>query len=135
MKREAKMPILAERDVKRQVCDFLEWRNWRPIRNQVSVSQNAAGGWFRTGENGMADYLFLRYLDDKPGAALALWVELKREGKPRRPDQVKWQLEETLRGALVVTVDRYEDFEQWYYQTFGWLHGPEGAGQQRLPLD
>lgn len=113
---------LKEKDVTRQVRDFLSWNQWRPFRNQVSTVQNAAGGWFSSGEKGMPDYLFVRYLPDKPALALNLWVEMKKPGEDLRPHQIEWHRLERLRGAFILVADDYEAFRDEYYKTFSWLH-------------
>jgi hypothetical protein len=86
---------LLEREVTGQIRDFLKLRGWRPIRMQRTV----VPGQFQTGEPGMADFLFLRYLPGscaKPagdflteriapcGLTLALWVEMKGQTDRRR---------------------------------------------------
>jgi hypothetical protein len=127
---------LREKDVTRQVRDFLEWHGWRGYRNQVITSQNLAGGWVRAGEKGMADWLFVYYVQDYlPAMALVLWVEMKAEGEPLRPDQVRWQEIEMARGAWIITADKYESFCEWYEEKFGWLRTSDfKKGQGVLPL-
>lgn len=117
---------LAEREVSRQVSDFLEWNGWRRIRNQSGVATNAGGSTFRFGEKGIPDLLFLRYVPERPGAALVLWVETKRAKGKLSPDQVKWQDEERLRGALIVNVYDFQTFSEWYQSTLGWIHTADG---------
>jgi len=126
---------LLEREVTRQIKDYLEWNGWRAFRNQVMTSQNHAGGWVSAGEKGQPDFLFLYYF--RPGLApmggcMHLWVELKRKGEPLRPDQVEWHFKEIKRNALVIVVDDFEEFRTWYEEHFAWL-GQEGQ-QQQLPL-
>jgi len=107
---------LKEREVTRQVRDYLEWHGWRALRNQSAVSMNQAGGVFRSGEKGMPDYLFLYYFRHQPyaGTCIHLWVEMKREGANLDGPQIEWQMKETARGAVVWTVDNYEAFERRY---------------------
>lgn len=114
---------LKEREVTRQVRDYLQWHKWRALRNQSAVSTNQAGGVFRSGEKGMPDYLFLYYFQHQPyaGTCVHLWVEVKREGQPLDPAQIKWQVEEIARGGIVWTVDSYERFVKRYQLVFGWL--------------
>lgn len=121
------MPLkLTERDVTRQIRDFLEWRQWRALRQQRTVIPGA----FQTGEPGIPDFLFLRYLPD--GMALALWVEMKAPGRKTAERQQQWRAREEKRGAVVVTVDDLGAFQSWYDEQYGWLHGPEGIGQMDL---
>src|SRR3954471_23847576 len=104
---------LAERDVQRQVCDFLGWRGWRRLRNQSGVATNAGGHTFRFGEKGIPDLLFLRYIPERPGVGLVLWVETKRPKGRLSPDQIKWQDEERARGALIANAYEFEAFSEW----------------------
>jgi hypothetical protein len=127
---------LREREVSQQVKDFLAWHGWRVFRNQVANVQNAAGGWFHTGENGMPDLLFVYYFRrrQRPGTTLCLWIETKQEGKGLRPDQITWQRNELARGALVLTVDKFEPFRDQYRELFGWLHESRGPGEGQMLL-
>ena len=83
---------LRERDVTGQVTDFLKWRGWRLIRNNVTKMKDRTGRWTSYGENGMPDYTALYYLpDEKPGLACVIWLELKKpKGKPA-PAQLAWR--------------------------------------------
>jgi hypothetical protein len=113
---------LKERDVTRQVCDYLGYRGWRPLRMQRTVLP----GSFQTGEPGQADYLFLRYLTgEKPGSTLALWIEFKAPNGRLRKGQSEWHVRERLRGGLVWVVDSFADFEESYRREFIWLHAEE----------
>lgn len=114
---------LLEREVTRQVRDFLKGHGWRPIRMQRTVMP----GQFQTGEPGIADYLFLRYL--KPGLGAILWVELKRPGGKIRPQQREWALKECSRGARVWFVEDVAELESVYAREFGWLHDGRLPGQ------
>jgi hypothetical protein len=109
---------LLERQVTKQIRDYMKARGWRPIRMQRTVMP----GQFQTGEPGIPDYLFVRYL--RPGIATALWIELKRPGGGKlRPQQREWISRELQRGALVWIVDDFDEFCAAYSGTFGWLHG------------
>lgn len=124
MPRTSHPMVLQERDVTKQVKEYLEWHGWRAIRNQVLVAQNVAGGhWIRAGEKGEPDWLFLRYLTPKlnPGFCAHLWVEMKKDGKPLRPDQKDWHRDEKARGGLVIVADDYDRFLEDYERLFGWL--------------
>jgi hypothetical protein len=102
---------LKERDVTRQVCDYLGFRGWRALRMQRTVLP----GSFQTGEPGQADYLFLRYmLGGKPGSTLSLWIEFKAPGGRLRKGQAEWHVRERLRGGLVWVVGSFEAFEEAY---------------------
>lgn len=121
---------LAERDVTKQVRDYLAYRGWRPIRQ----GRTAVPGAFSVGEPGVPDFVFLYYFDEPRGAAAVLWVEFKspRPGSKRSDDQVKWHTREKARGAVVVTVSDFLAFEQWYRRKFSWLDAH--ARQPELPL-
>jgi hypothetical protein len=113
---------LLEKDVTRQVVDYLAFRGWRAIRMQRTVLP----GSFQTGEPGQADYLFLRYMPGgKPGETMALWVEFKAPGGRLRNGQAEWHAREQLRGGIVWVVDSFEDFEESYDREFGWVHTEE----------
>jgi hypothetical protein len=125
------MPLqLAERDVTRQVKDYLEFRRWRSVR----MMRMTLPGQFSTGEPGMADSLFLYYFDTPPGASAALWIEFKspRPGSKRSAHQLRWHAREKARGAVVMTVSDFDDFERRYKEIFAWLHAT--VGQQELSL-
>lgn len=130
------MPLkLTERDVARQVRDFLEAHGWRAIRMQVASVARPTGGGFHVGQVGMPDYLFLRYEGDIPesakhdysefepnplhAACQHLWVETKAPGKKRTAAQEIWAVNEQLRGAVGVVVDDFDKFQTWYWQEFG----------------
>lgn len=139
MKRSSALP-LSEADVAKQVKDFLVWRKWRAVRMQRTV----VPGQFQTGEPGIPDFLFLRYLPD--GVTLTLWVEFKkptdRRGCRCRPGkttlctqcaQAKWKERERRLGAVVVEVSDLDAFHRWYDREYGWLHtGKSGVGQLQL---
>jgi hypothetical protein len=114
---------LLEREVTGQIRDYLQLKGWRSIRMQRTV----VPGQFQSGEPGMADFLFVRYL--KPGLAAALWVELKRPGGKLRPRQVEWIARERQRGGSVMVVEEFEEFERSYRTLFGWLHDGRLPGQ------
>ena len=130
------MPMkLTERDVTRQVRDFLEAHGWRAVRMQVARIATVSGG-FEVGELGMPDYLFLRYEADIPDLALeshvdfqpdslpavcqALWVEVKALGKRLSPAQVAWHQAERWRGATIVVADDLDEFQRWYKSEIGY---------------
>lgn len=129
-KRTVSAAKLVERDVTKQVRDFLVLRGWRYIRMQRSV----APGSFSTGEPGMADYLFVRYFHDRPmahyGVALHLWVEFKSPTGRVGPHQTEWQKREVARGGAVWIVDDVAWFADEYHKRFGWLHSGDAARGQ-----
>ena len=136
---------LSESDVVRQIRDFLQHRQWRMVRMQRTV----VPGQFQSGEPGMADAVFLRYVPTAlPGSALILWCEFKSPNDRRKCRcaqiqgtrkqcgvclQKRWRERERSRGALVWTVNDFIWFEQEYSRTFGWLHAP-GTGVGQLDL-
>jgi hypothetical protein len=82
---------LLEREIQKQVKDFLRWRGWRIVRHQVTVASTGAST-FSVGEKGMADLQAIYYIaGNRPGLTLTLWVETKRLGKKLRPEQEVWK--------------------------------------------
>jgi len=128
---------LLEKDVAKQIRDFLEVRHWRRVRNQSMVTMGA-GGPMTIGEKGMADLLYIHYIDwiEYPGLAAMLWIETKRaKGGKRHEDQVKWHAKEQGRGAVTLFANDITDFEREYRRYFGWLHQPgQTPDQQPLQL-
>lgn len=127
---------LKERDVSRQVSDFLGYRGWRRIRNQVGVTTNMAGNTFRFGEKGMPDLMFLRYVPAHQPWTMVLWIETKRNKGGRLSEhQIAWQDGEKILGALVINVECFEKFAEWYERELGWIHsaaGPDVPGNLGL---
>lgn len=128
---------LAEREVTKQIRDYLKYRGWRALRMQSASFSGPTGGVVSVGEPGIPDYLYLYYLGDSE--ALVLWIELKSPNDRRtcrcRPDskrlctvcaQSAWKTKEQERGAVVLQVSDLREFEAWYSKNFGWLHGPDG---------
>lgn len=110
---------LLERDVTKQIRDYMEFRQWRAIRMQRTV----VPGQFQTGEPGIADFLFVRYLNTELiGLSVSCWIELKRASKGRvSEDQITWRDRERHRGAIVLLVNNLRHFEVEYERLFGWL--------------
>lgn len=120
---------LKERDITRQVCDFLRVHRWRLIRMNVSKVQFNDAGWTQFGETGMPDYLALYYLPDS--LAVAMWLEFKqRKGKLARHQEL-WHARERKDGASVYTVRDYESFRTFYAATFDRPDSPV-KGQREL---
>ena len=122
---------LSEADVSRQVCDFLAAEGWRGVRMNVGTSTNLVSGkHVGFGEVGMPDWLFINYnyvggptdnqVDPYYRACTGhLWIEMKAPGKKPTPKQLAWHEAERARGALVIVVDHFETFRDWYKETFG----------------
>jgi hypothetical protein len=129
------MMALQEKDVARAISDFMEYKGWRRFRNNVGVAMNPSGGLHRYGEKGMPDLLFVRYAPKYRPWTLMIWVETKRPRGRLSPHQEKWQEEETAAGAVIVTVNSFEDFLDWYNQTLAAIHtasGPDIPGNLDL---
>jgi hypothetical protein len=123
---------LLERDIQRQIRDFLTWRCWRIIRHQVAVATSGAST-FSTGEKGMADLQAIYYFTGTAmGHTLTLWIETKRLGKPLRPEQIAWREKEEARGAVVWKADSLDYFMEAYERDFGWLHTRDGVKGQKM---
>jgi hypothetical protein len=121
---------LLEKQVTEQVRDYLKYRGWRAIRMQRTVVPGA----FQSGEPGMPDYLFLRYLPPAKGTlALTLWIEFKAPGGKPRELQSAWHYRERLRGATVWVIADFDCFAEQYQKKFAWLHSGDSAiGQMDL---
>lgn len=137
---------LTERDLSKQICDFMQYRGWRKLRNNVGGRMGNEGQMIPFGERGMPDQLFLRYYRQPTGGALVLWIEMKRPGANmkcrcvpgdkrtcRNCQQRIWRDKERARGAVVIVADDLDEFCRWYDDHFGWVHsGPMADGQLRL---
>ena len=120
-------PKLSEADVTRQVCDFMAAEGWRGERRNVGGIRYTPKGFpprfVQFGERGEPDWLFLKYRTDTQGgwtrgAAYVLRIEFKAPGKEPKPHQLAWHEAERARGALVVVVDHFETFRDWYRGVF-----------------
>ena len=126
---------LREREISQQVRDFLNWKGWRILRNNVTTVRDHAGNWTSFGEKGMPDFTALFYLQHaRPGMAVCLWVEVKQKDGVLRPHQVVWHRDETARGGLVVVARDFEEFERFYWEHFAWVHGEQGQGLLFQPV-
>lgn len=133
-------PKILERDIAKQVKDFLEWRGWRLVRTQFAF----VPGSFQTGEVGMPDSIALLYRPD--GTAHVLWLEIKGPNDKRRCQcragdkrtckvcrQHAWADRERKRGARVWVVSDLGEFSAEYQRIYGHLHCGAGAvGQLHL---
>jgi hypothetical protein len=152
LKQRSRVPLrvgLKEADVVAQVKGFLEAHSWRAVRMNRGTMQGYSG-MVQFGENGMADYQFIRYVGtrDVPSLTLVLWIEFKRPkaktscrcatktAKQRCTfhDQLAWRERERRRGGVVWTgVDDIDWFIEQYQIHYGWLHsGPAARGQLDL---
>jgi hypothetical protein len=127
---------LLERQIQKQVKDFLRWKGWRIVRHQVTVASTGAST-FSVGEKGMADLQAIYYLNAfKPGLTLTLWVETKRLGKKLRPEQETWKQHEEVRGGLYWKADHIGEFIEQYERIFGWLHTDDRVkGQKAITFE
>ena len=127
---------LLEKDVTRQVSDFLVYRGWRRFRNNVGGKYDAHGNYTPYGERGMPDMLFVNYHRIKKPWSMMLWIETKRSRGGRLSEyQLEWQEAERARGAIVLCVSDFREFEQWYNEKLGWIHsaaGPPNPGNLDL---
>lgn len=143
---------LLEAAVTKQIKDFLEAKQWRPIRMQSGKFLNPAGQMMTVGQRGMADWFFVYYLEKvRKGLSVTLWIEMKREGNKNRCDcvaraqagksgpctpcaQRDWRAREEGRGALFGPGDSIDTFMEFYRDVLGWLHDGHVAGQIDLFL-
>lgn len=135
-------PRLDESQITKQVKDFMLAHGWRSVRMQRTV----VPGQFQSGEPGMPDMLFIRYLEN--AVSLTLWVEFKTPQDRRKCrcaqilgtkkrctvcDQAKWRDRERRAGGAVWLVDDLGRFIDAYDRQYGWLHsGDSGRGQLDL---
>ena len=122
---------LAECNIAKQVTDFLEAHGWRIIRHNVALVTVESGRRFRVGEKGMADLQAVYY----PGHCLGLmfWIETKREKNGKlNPQQLKWQTEERLRGALVLNVGHATNAQAISVEGFMGWYGANAGGMVAL---
>lgn len=123
---------LLEREIQKQIKDFLRWRGWRIVRHQVTVASTGAST-FSVGEKGMCDLQAIYYFTDQlPGLTLTLWVETKRLRKKLQPHQEEWKQHEEARGAIVWKADHIGEFMEKYEQMFGWLHTDDRVKGQKM---
>lgn len=113
-----KRPKILEKHVQDGVTALLELDGWRALRTDP-VSDRYRGKGF--GELGMPDHLYLRYLCSSKQAIVSdqalcelLWIEFKAPSKKARDHQLQWHAAERARGALVIIVDDFDKFRQWY---------------------
>lgn len=123
-------PRITEKHVQDATVQFLELDGWRAIRTDP-VSDRTRGKGF--GEVGMPDYLFLRYSEAARSILLiqmtalgrievltdtqALFIEFKSPGGKLEEHQIRWHDTEAKRGALVLTVNNFDNFRAWYMQS------------------
>ena len=128
---DARPPRLTEAQVQQQCVDFMRLDGWRPLRTDPCSDRRRGKGF---GELGMADHLFIRYLDggELPlaGAAQVLWVEFKRppgfdfrghqqKGTRAKLHQRLWHGAERATGALTIIAGDdfppdFDGFVAWY---------------------
>lgn len=121
---------LKERDVTKQVCDFLRAHRWRLIRMNVTTLQ-LRGQWVKFGETGIPDYLAIYYLPNS--LAVCLWLEFKqRKGKLAKHQEL-WHAREQRDGATLCTVRDYESFREFYRERFERTDSPV-KGQRELSM-
>lgn len=128
-----KAPRITEAQLQTYGTQLLEADGWRALRTDP-VSRREWGKGF--GEKGMADMLYVRYLDDAlvhiaantddpPSTNVMLsicrvmWIEWKRKGGKVAAHQTAWHELERKRGALTLIAGENfeatpESFYEWY---------------------
>jgi hypothetical protein len=105
----APAPKVRERDVTKQIVDWLRCRGWLCLRLQSGVMRGQTGGTFvRLSPNGTPDWIITH---PKWGTA---FVEMKAPGKPLRPAQVLWHDREKAAGHRVIVADSFDSFLETY---------------------
>ena len=102
----AKATRQTERELSRQVQDFLKLDGWRVLKQEAMK-----WGDRQAGELGMPDLLALRYNTEFRGI---LWIEVKRKGAQPKPHQAAWHAAEHALGAEVWVVDNFDEFRGKY---------------------
>lgn len=116
----------SEREIERTCTGILKRDDWRSLKTDP-VSDKRRGKGF--GELGMADYLYIRYLNppeweesEKRRWAEVLWIEWKRHDGKAAEHQKAWHAQERARGALVLVAGEdfpasVEGFHEWYLKS------------------
>ena len=125
---------LSEKHIQETCTAFLELDRWRALKTDPVSRREWAKGF---GELGMADHLYIRYVNiplrdpadprivrANMGAphAEVLWIEWKsKRGKPK-PNQLEWHRAERARGALTLIAGEdfpatIEGFKNWYRES------------------
>jgi hypothetical protein len=121
--------LIKEKDVEKQIRDFLAFRGWKVIKTDVIRAGKTKRGYIRAGEIGQADTVCIRPANDGSHAAAGqiFFAELKRIGartKPkRRESQAAWAAEMRARGFICYHApdgldDAFAHFEAFYRETF-----------------
>ena len=127
---------MLEKDVQKQIIDFLSLRGWRFYRTHFAHIPGANSA----GELGAPDGIVTRYMPtpEVPARCMTWWLEFKgprdqrtcqckldKKGKTvlcKVCRQKKWHERERQRGALVIQTSSLDAFAAWYDVQFGWLH-------------
>jgi len=127
---------MLEKDVQKQIFDFLQLRGWRPFRTHPAY----VAGQYSAGEPGCPDAQAIRYMpvEAAPARCIMFWIEFKGprdrrvcacivnlKGKKKICKvcrQKNWHARERERGAVVIQTSSLDAFAAWYETQFGWLH-------------
>jgi hypothetical protein len=124
-----------EAQVAKELQKFMALHGWRRFRMTSGLFTAPSGCPVRVGEPGIPDLLFVRYVRRETatfgasvasGVAYLLWVETKRaKGGKKAEEQAEWHRDEEILGGLVYTCSDLDDFRDWYFKRFGFLHKHE----------
>lgn len=113
MPRKKANPLaLKERDVAKQIRDFLELRRWRRVRMNAIRMPGVSS------EMGAPDELWIRYNTLDLGIVDLFWLETKAPGRTPSVAQLEWHTREKIRGAMVCVADSFPSFHNWYTENW-----------------
>lgn len=108
---------LLERDVTKQVVDYLKLKSWILLRlHSGTVRGKTGGGFIRLNSPGTADWIAIR---GKPKHQI-LFLEMKREnGGVVSAQQMSVALQYESQGIPTAVVSNLDDFKKWYEESYG----------------
>ena len=108
MKSVPKPGNLLEKDVTRQIVDFVESKGWTAIRLHTGTTQ-VKGSWIRHGKKGRLDWVFLH--PEYP----AFYCEMKRnKGGKVSDEQIESIALLERQGYEVAVPSSIEEFKLWH---------------------
>lgn len=102
---------LSEKEVTRQIVDYMLSNRWYPIRMNSGLVSTPDGRRIKVGQAGVPDYIFIRATD-------YVLVEMKRPGGSLSPAQKDWHRYAEIAGFPVIVADGLGTFiaayrERW----------------------
>lgn len=107
---------IRERDIQRQVCDYLRAHGWYVLRLNVFRGRLEQGGWIEQGEVGMADVLAMRswcwdnfFMNPMMELCRVLFLEIKTPRGRLSVAQSNWHAWARKQGFRVETIRSLEE--------------------------